>query len=1081
MRRLLALMVVLSACGDDDRAPAMDDMGMDAPEMGMVDGGMEMTTEEVGVSPEMGVDGGPAEMGMGDMRMDAPDLRVEPGCDNERQDGTETDVDCGGDVCEARCTAGLDCVFGTDCTSGICISECQPARCTDGIRNGDELGPDCGGSCPGCPLGSPCVEPSDCDAEGSCREGFCQTAACFDEIRNGGESDIDCGGSDCAPCEAGLRCGRSLDCASGTCTGGFCLTETCLNEVLDPGEVEVDCGGGGCPGCPDGTTCGDGPECLSRRCEDDICASCSDGMMTGDETAVDCGGASCAGCATGEACALDRDCASNNCDEDGSCAAGERSCLDILIADSEATSGTYLIQPSETEPARLVYCDMETDGGGWTLVASTLNDRLDDFATPYYDDLATLMPSSGNDGVWGGLRALELPRMDIRFACRRPGSSTNDVDLSFYGNDWYDEITSSTDPDDTCFADGSSNTNGMDPSPERQNNLTGERLQQGAAWLDSSGFEGEDSCGDDGDFTVDFNAGGLDQTDPTDWGNDDSTGQCGSTTSTGVWLIFVRAALCSNGELDAGEVDVDCGGTCGGCPDGTACTMPSDCASERCDGDTCTSCLDGTQNGDEIAVDCGGSCDGCPGGTTCTLPEECASMECDAGTCTALTQFYSEDFEGSDGGWTAAGSLWEWGTPANGVLAGANSGTGAWATGLTRDYENGDNDSVTSPPFDLGSATFDPILSMAVNFNTEIIGTTIFDEGFVEVSIDGGTTFERVEESTGSVGWYPSSAPGFGGSSGGWINVSTTLAGTAGERDVRLRFVFSADTISGTEEGVAFDDVLVAPASPDLQVEVVPSPVLCNAALVRVTNVGTGGLTNFDLEVVVDGGAPMSETVTGLLAPGETFERSVAGGVVAATATALADLNADNNDDSLTLNAPLGGMYRELFEDGPGDWQTFGLNSSWEYGVPSDTAISTADSPVNAWVTNLDGDHNNDEMSFFVSPCFDFSGAATDPTFSFSQIFRLNSTGDRVFMEITTDGGMNWARLGAVGSGENWYNDINDWWDSDSSPTDGIWRRASHPMTGAAGQSGVRVRLVMQTDASGTREGFGVDDVLIIP
>jgi len=43
-------------------------------------------------------------------------------CNNNAQDGTETDVDCGGSVstCSVRCNVGQSCLVGSDCASGIC-------------------------------------------------------------------------------------------------------------------------------------------------------------------------------------------------------------------------------------------------------------------------------------------------------------------------------------------------------------------------------------------------------------------------------------------------------------------------------------------------------------------------------------------------------------------------------------------------------------------------------------------------------------------------------------------------------------------------------------------------------------------------------------------------------------------------------------------------------------------------------------------------------------------------------------------------------------------------------------------------
>ena len=45
----------------------------------------------------------------------------------------------------------------------------------------------------------------------------------------------------------------------------------------------------------------------------------------------------------------------------------------------------------------------------------------------------------------------------------------------------------------------------------------------------------------------------------------------------------------------------------------------------------------------------------------------------------------------------------------------------------------------------------------------------------------------------------------------------------------------------------------------------------------------------------------------------------------------------------------------------------------------------------------------------------------------------------------------------------------------------GVWVRGSHPLTGAAGSDAVRVRVSFVSNATTQREGFGVDDVIVMP
>jgi hypothetical protein len=54
---------------------------------------------------------------------------------------------------------------------------------------------------------------------------------------------------------------------------------------------------------------------------------------------------------------------------------------------------------------------------------------------------------------------------------------------------------------------------------------------------------GEDTCDATDDFTVDFDDSGMDsnESDGTDWGEDDGARKCGmSGLETGTWFIWVR-------------------------------------------------------------------------------------------------------------------------------------------------------------------------------------------------------------------------------------------------------------------------------------------------------------------------------------------------------------------------------------------------------------------------------------------------------------------------------------------------------------------------------------------------------------
>jgi hypothetical protein len=119
-------------------------------------------------------------------------------CMNGMQDGTETDMDCGG-AC-GPCDVGMKCNIKLDCKEALCdgvpgAKTCSAASCQDSQVNGDETYGDCGGTvCMPCTTGNPCKLPSDC-ASKVCANAKCAAPVCTDGVQNGDEEGVDCGGS----------------------------------------------------------------------------------------------------------------------------------------------------------------------------------------------------------------------------------------------------------------------------------------------------------------------------------------------------------------------------------------------------------------------------------------------------------------------------------------------------------------------------------------------------------------------------------------------------------------------------------------------------------------------------------------------------------------------------------------------------------------------------------------------------------------------------------------------------------------------------------------------------------------------
>ena len=217
----------------------------------------------------------------------------------------ESGLDCGGEC--GKCPPGEGCAVDGDCLQQVCTaSVCAAPICGDGKKNGDETGIDCGGTqCAGAPPCPVCTGPSDCAPGESCdlASGLCEGPGCLDGIQNGGETGPDCGGP-CSPCDPGVGCLLAGDCASQVCLGGVCRAASCSDNVQNQGESAVDCGGtgNGCARCGVGASCTGATDCTSGVCTSGTCAAptCGDGVQNGLELAPDCGvAAGCPGCDPG--------------------------------------------------------------------------------------------------------------------------------------------------------------------------------------------------------------------------------------------------------------------------------------------------------------------------------------------------------------------------------------------------------------------------------------------------------------------------------------------------------------------------------------------------------------------------------------------------------------------------------------------------------------------------------------------------------------------------------------------------------------------------------------------------------------
>ncbi|MCS7037384.1 MAG: fibronectin type III domain-containing protein [Saprospiraceae bacterium] len=196
------------------------------------------------------------------------------------------------------------------------------------------------------------------------------------------------------------------------------------------------------------------------------------------------------------------------------------------------------------------------------------------------------------------------------------------------------------------------------------------------------------------------------------------------------------------------------------------------------------------------------------------------------------------------------------------------------------------------------------------------------------------------------------------------------------------------------------------------------------------------------------------------------------------------DENRSNDTFHLRILNRLELPYFQDFEEWDGAWTVSGEGENpptWQWGKPGGKVIRRAGSGQRAWVTRLDSTHNNLEVSYLQSPCFDFSGLTRDPVVEFLIQHDTEEGYDGAWLEISTDDGATWTSVGQLDDDIYWYTHLlspffeDEAWSGDSEG----WRLARHPLTGAAGHSQVRLRFVFQSDLVLAREGVGIDAVRI--
>lgn len=292
------------------------------------------------------------------------------------------------------------------------------------------------------------------------------------------------------------------------------------------------------------------------------------------------------------------------------------------------------------------------------------------------------------------------------------------------------------------------------------------------------------------------------------------------------------------------------------------------------------------------------------------------------------------------------------------------------------------------------------------------------------------------------------------------------------------------------DDGISFDDIRLTRPTNDVGIRALlnpPAPSVCeltNAEIisVEVKNYSNAPVTNMEVAYELNG-TIVKEFIN--LNAGELKQHQFAVPVNFSTyqqyqIRAWVHLSGDDyvNNDSLSMfsftTAPVISSfpYLQQFETNNGYWYPGGINSSWQWGQPTKTHINRAANGINGWFTGLNTNYNNQEFSYLYSPCFNLNGMA-QPAISFSHIYLMEDgcDCDNHWMEYSTDD-ITWLKLGAYGSGTNWYNHFGTqtWYFPDP-----VWRVSSTNLPVTSGR--IRFRFVVKSDGGFNNEGVGIDDI----
>ena len=412
---------------------------------------------------------------------------------------------------------------------------------------------------------------------------------------------------------------------------------------------------------------------------------------------------------------------------------------------------------------------------------------------------------------------------------------------------------------------------------------------------------------------------------------------------------------------------------------------------------------------------------------------------------------YLEDFETTAHKWVTEWDYYsnsytsfKYGEPNASIINSASSGTNCFVTNLTGNTYSYEQSRLVGPCFDFSNLSI-PVLEFDM---WRVLDSTAI--AFVEYNNTETDNWTRLGEVGSGENWYD---PIYGQNNDSWISNTQEwvtskirLDFLANEPKVRFRFIYRNQTMN-TPEGIAIDNIRIYEApNRDIGITEILNPYSkCNintdSITVTITNFSPDSShSNFVIKAFIDDMYEFIDTVTQTVQANSSitysfinqynFNQHKEYKLKVKTYLINEDDITNDADSILFFNFDNNSLfpYSNDFETDNGIWYSTGINTSWEYGIPTDSVINSAASGTIIWATNLAGYHNTPEESFLTSSCFNLS-TLTNPIIKFNANYDLfiedGITSSYVQMQYSSDYGINWITLGVAGN--NWYDAGYSW------------------------------------------------------